>query len=194
MARRKKTKKISSNYNKKPLFDLENQTKKAILAVLFFSFAIIVVLSIWRKAGPLGDLVFRGFNYLFGWGYFVLPIVFLMMALEFLKSRRQNVYFATIFGALLLFVSVLGILEMSFLNNDGGGRIGYFVSFFLVKILGFWASLVLLIAFILVALIMALDIPVRIGRGDDEEYDEKRRKKWRKKQKTKNRRKLIRLS
>jgi len=172
MARRKKTKKISSDYNKKPLFDLEDQTKKAILAILFFSFAIIVVLSIWHKAGPLGDLIFRGFNYLFGWGYFVLPIVFLMMALEFLKSRRQNVYFATIFGALLLFVSVLGILEMSFLNNDAGGRIGYFVSFFMEKIFGFWASLVLLIAFILVALIMALDIPVRIGRGDDEEYDE----------------------
>ncbi len=184
MARRKKTKKISSDYNKKPLFDLEDQTKKAILAILFFSFAIIVVLSIWHKAGPLGDLIFRGFNYLFGWGYFVLPIVFLMMALEFLKSRRQNVYFATIFGALLLFVSVLGILEMSFLNNDAGGRIGYFVSFFMEKIFGFWASLVLLIAFILVALIMALDIPVRIGRGDDEEYDEEEEEEMA--QKTKN--------
>jgi len=54
MAKRKKTKKISIDYSKKPLFDLEDQTKKAILAILFFSFAIIILLSIWHKAGPFG--------------------------------------------------------------------------------------------------------------------------------------------
>lgn len=171
MVKRKKAKKIASDYNKKPLFDLEDQTKKAILAILFFSFAIVIVLSIWHRAGPLGDLIFRGFYYLFGWGYFILPIVFLMMALEFLKSRRQNVYFATIFGAILLFVSVLGILEMSF-SNSNAGRIGYFAALAMEKIFGFWASLVLLIAFVFVALIMVLDIPIKIGRNEDDEDEE----------------------
>ncbi|MDP3004022.1 MAG: hypothetical protein Q8N43_00735, partial [Candidatus Azambacteria bacterium] len=83
MLRRKKLKSASA-VSKRPLFDLEDQTKKAILAILFFSFAVIVSLSIWHKAGPFGELVFRGFNYLFGWGYFALPVVFLIMAFEFL--------------------------------------------------------------------------------------------------------------
>ena len=105
MARRRKIKKPDLSHPKKPLFDLEDQTKKAILAVLFFSFAIIILLSVWQKAGPFGSFVYKIFNYLFGWGYFILPAVFLMMAYEFLKSRRQHIYFATIFGAFLLLVS-----------------------------------------------------------------------------------------
>ena len=91
MRRKKKLKSKSPLLLKKPLFDLEDQTKKAILAVLFFSFAIIITLSIWHKAGPFGELVFQGFNYLFGWGYFILPLVFLIMAYEFLKSRRKHI-------------------------------------------------------------------------------------------------------
>ncbi|MEK7134976.1 MAG: DNA translocase FtsK 4TM domain-containing protein, partial [Patescibacteria group bacterium] len=171
MAKRKKTKKNTSVYSKKPLFDLEDQTKKAILAIIFFSFAVIISLSIWHLAGPFGEMVFRGFNYLFGWGYFALPVVFLMMAFEFLKSRRRHIYFATIFGAFLLFGSTLGILEMSFSNNYAG-LIGYITALSLNKIFGFWASLVLLISFIFISLVMTLNIPLRIGRDEDEEEGE----------------------
>ncbi|MEK7178426.1 MAG: DNA translocase FtsK 4TM domain-containing protein [Patescibacteria group bacterium] len=170
MSRRKKLK-SAPTVSKKPLFDLEDQTKKAILAILFFSFAIVISLSIWHLAGPFGELVFKGFNYLFGWGYFALPVVFLIMAFEFLKSRRKHIYFATIFGAFLLFVSALGILKMSFLNNYAG-LTGYIVALSLNKIFGFWASLVLLISFVFISLIMTLNIPLRIGRDEDEEEDE----------------------
>ncbi|PIZ87008.1 MAG: hypothetical protein COX92_02060, partial [Candidatus Nealsonbacteria bacterium CG_4_10_14_0_2_um_filter_40_15] len=171
MAKRKKIKKISTDYSKKPLFDLEDQTKKAILAILFFSFAVIISLSIWHKAGPFGELVFRSFNYLFGWGYFALPVVFLMMAFEFLKSRRKHIYFATIFGAFLLFISILGILELLSSNNYAGFT-GYITALSLNKIFGFWASLVLLISFVFISLIMTLNIPLRIGKDEDEEKGE----------------------
>ncbi len=170
MSRKKKLKSAPA-VSKKPLFDLEDQTKKAILAILFFSFAVIIFLSIWHKAGPFGEVVFRGFNYLFGWGYFALPVVFLIMAFEFLKSRRKHIYFATISGAFLLFVSILGILEMSFSNNYAG-LTGYVVALSLNKIFGFWASLVLLISFIFISLIMTLNISLRIGRDADEEEGE----------------------
>ena len=173
MAKRKKAKKAVYDYSKKPLFDLEAQAKKAILAILFFGFAVIVILSIWHKAGPFGEMIFGGFHYLFGWGYFVLPAVFLMMAFEFLKSRRKHIYFATIFGAALLFVSTLGILELLFPNQDNVGMVGYIIALSLGKIFGFWASLVLLFAFILASLVMVLNIPLKIGRGEEgEEEDE----------------------
>ncbi|MDO8443538.1 MAG: DNA translocase FtsK 4TM domain-containing protein, partial [Candidatus Azambacteria bacterium] len=170
MVKRKKAKKASYDYTKKPLFDLEAQTKKAILAILFFGFAIVIILSIWHRAGPFGEMIFGGFHYLFGWGYFVLPAVFLMMAFEFLKSRRKHIFFATIFGAILLFVSTLGILELLFPNNARAGMVGYIAALSLGKIFGFWASLVLLSAFVLVSLVMVLNIPLRIGR--DEESDD----------------------
>ena len=169
MAKRRKAKKAARDYSKSPLFDLEVQTKKAILAILFFGSAIIVILSIWHKAGPFGEMIFNGFHYLFGWGYFVLPVVFLMMAFEFLKSRRKHIYFATIFGAALLFISTLGTLELLFPNKDNVGAVGYIVALSLGKIFGFWASLVLLSAFVLISLVMVLNIPLRIGRDEEDE-------------------------
>ncbi len=172
---RKKKLKSAPTVSKKPLFDLEDQTKKAILAILFFSFAVIVSLSIWHLAGPFGEMVFKGFNYLFGWGYFALPLVFLIMAFEFLKSHRKHIYFATIFGAFLLFVSILGILELSSSNNYAG-LTGYITALSLNKIFGFWASLVLLISFVFISLIMTLNIPLRIGRDADEEGEEEEEK------------------
>src|SRR3989338_6055461 len=172
MKKKKKSKeKLVESATKKPLFDLEDQTKKAILAIVFFSFAVITLLSIWHKAGPFGELLFRSFNYLFGWGYFILPIVFLLMTYEFLKSRRQHIYFATIFGALLLFVSILGVLELNSQNNYAG-LVGYGVATFLNKIFGFWASLVLLVSSIFISLIMALNIPLKIGKDEDDDNSE----------------------
>ncbi|MDP3792924.1 MAG: DNA translocase FtsK 4TM domain-containing protein [bacterium] len=170
MAKKKKKskEKFAESAVKKPLFDLEDQTKKAILAILFFSFAVIILLSIWHKAGPFGELALKYFGLLFGWGYFILPLIFLLMSYEFLKSRRQHIYFATIFGALLLFVSILGILEL-YSENNYAGLVGYAVATSLNKIFGFWASLVLLVSFIFISLIMALNIPLKIGKDEDDE-------------------------
>lgn len=171
MARRKKIKKPAPSLPKKPLFDLEDQTKKAILAILFFSFAVIVLLSVWQKAGPFGDFIYKIFNYLFGWGYFILPAVFLMMAYEFLKSRRQHIYFATIFGAFLLLVSILGISEL-YSSDNNTGLTGYIMALSLNKIFGFWASLILLISFVFISLLMVLNIPLRIGKDEDEDEED----------------------
>lgn len=171
--KKKKNSKLKSapTSARKPLFDLEDQTKKAILAIIFFSFAIITLLSIWHKAGPFGELLFKSFSYLFGWGYFILPIVFLLMTYEFLKSRREHIYFATIFGAFLLFISILGVLDLYSENNDAG-LVGYGIAVSLNKIFGFWASLVLLISSIFISLIMALNIPLKIGKDEDEEGED----------------------
>lgn len=174
--KKKKLKEKPAAVSKKPLFDLENQTKKAILAILFFSFSIITLLSIWHKAGPFGELLFKSLSYLFGWGYFMLPVVFLLMTYEFLKSRREHIYFATIFGAFLLFISILGILEL-YSENNYAGLVGYGISVSLNKIFGFWASLVLLISSAFISLVMALNIPLKIGKegsDDDEDYEEEK--------------------
>ncbi len=173
MAKKKKLKeKLAAVAVKKPLFDLDEQTKKAILAILFFSFAVIILLSIWHKAGPFGELTLKSFGYLFGWGYFILPVIFLLMTYEFLKSRREHLYFATIFGAFLLFVSILGILEL-YSENNYAGLVGYAIAASLNKIFGFWASLVLLVSFIFISLVMALNIPLKIGKDEDDEKEEK---------------------
>ncbi len=169
MARRKKKKTVKSE-PKKPLFNLEEQTKKGIWAVFFLAAAVVAVLSIWHKAGPFGELIFALFNYLFGFGYFILPLVFLMIAFEFLRSRRRQIYFTTVFGAALLFVSVLGTADLMFSNKVG--LIGQTAALFFSRIFGFWAALVLLLSFALVSLLMALNISLKIGRDENEEDEE----------------------
>ena len=171
MARKKKVKKSAAPVIKKPLFDLEDQAKKAILSILFFSLAVVILLSVWHKAGPFGEFTAKIFTYLFGWGYFILPAVLLMVAYEFLKSRRRHIYFATIFGASLFFMSILGISNLV-VENNSAGIAGYVVSVSLEKLFGFWASLILLASFSIIALVMMLNIPLKIGRDDEEEENE----------------------
>src|SRR3989344_5496397 len=166
MAKRKNHK-LTSSRLKKPLFDLGSQTKKAIWGILFFALAVIIFLSLWHKAGVFGELTSRFFRYLFGWGYVVLPFILLAMAFELLRSKRQNLYFATLFGAFLFFISLLGLFEN--FSQSSAGVVGYGTASVLNKLFGFWASVILLFAFTTISVIMTLNIPLRIGRSDDED-------------------------
>ena len=75
------------------------------------------------------------------------------------------------YGAFLLFISILGILEIYFANGKAG-LAGYIVALSLNKIFGFWASLVLLISFILISFIMTLNIQLKIGKDEEDENGE----------------------
>ena len=171
MAKRKNHK-LTSSRLKKPLFDLGSQTKKAIWGILFFALAVIIFFSLWHKAGVFGELTSRFFKYLFGWGYLVLPFVLVLVAFEFLRSKRQHLYFATLFGAFLFFISLLGLFER--FSQSSAGVIGYATASALNNFFGFWASVVLLFAFIIISVVMMLNIPLRIGKsdGDDEDDDD----------------------
>lgn len=139
--------------------DLHPETKKTAVGVIFLALSIISALSYFRLAGWFGNVFYNLFNLLLGYGFFLIPILFLILALIFLFSHRPNLYFSTIFGALLFLFSVLALMEVFGSNTkEFGGYAGFIIAYPLSGFFGFWGSLVLLFTGILTSAAVIFDV------------------------------------
>jgi S-DNA-T family DNA segregation ATPase FtsK/SpoIIIE len=171
MAKKKRTKQKAkkSKEESSPRFDIHPDAKRSILGVVFIAGALILFLSYLNLGGILGAYTYSVLSFLFGVGFFVLPILFFALALVFFLSDRTNVYFSTLFGALLFFLAFLAMLEV--VSEDRtGGAVGAIIASPLNKLFGFWGALVLLLAVFIVGFIIAFNFSFR-RRSKLEEED-----------------------
>ena len=182
MARPKKDKEKSAKSTKSagPWFDVSQETKNSIWGVLAFILAIVSLLSFVGKAGTAGEIFKAVSTSLFGWGFFIVPISLLLLSIAFIKSISREIYTSAILGTALFVLAFLGIFFVVG-NSDfsvrvqQGGYFGVVLGYPLFHLLGFAASMIILLATLLVAILLALDISLMglIQRGDDEEKMDK---------------------
>ena len=150
---------------KVPKLDLKDETKKGIIAVLFFVFALILILSAFGAAGQVGNLLYKYLGLLFGWGYFLVPLSLILGGIAILKSLHEELYGAPFFGITLFLLSFLGVLQMflggNIENGRGGGYLGLAISYPFLKFLGIYASYIILIALIFVSLLITFNISLK---------------------------------
>ncbi len=157
---RKKTKNFYRNIAAKgPKSGLSPETKKTIWAVVFFALAAVTVLSFFNLAGFLGRYIQAAFSVLFGWGYFIFPLILTLAGIIFLKSWRRQLYFSTVLGAFLLLLATLGILEH--LAPGRGGWLGAAMVAPINYLFGFWATLIFLAAFLAVSVLIMANPPFK---------------------------------
>jgi S-DNA-T family DNA segregation ATPase FtsK/SpoIIIE len=178
MARKKKkkfannTKNSNKNYqSNKPEkhHRLHPETKKGIWAVVFIGVAIILALARFQNAGPLGDFIYHAFEKLFGWGYYLLPLIFLVLAGVFLTSERRRIYQITFIGAFIFVLSGLGLIDIIF--PDKGGVIGYIVGL-LEAPFGYTAAIIISVVLLVVSLLITLNLPIKIKKREKKEGEE----------------------
>lgn len=127
--------------------------------------AVITVLSFVGKAGIAGSYFDTLTRTLFGWGFFVVPIAFLLLGISFIKSISRKIYFSAVFGTLLFVLTFLGSL---FVIGNGdvearliqGGYLGVILGYPLLASVGFTASLVILLALLIIAILVSLNISI----------------------------------
>ncbi|KKS38538.1 MAG: translocase FtsK protein [Parcubacteria group bacterium GW2011_GWA2_42_14] len=139
--------------------DLHPETKKSVLAIVFFSLTVLTLLSYWGKAGFVGQFFFEILLWLFGNGFFLAPLTFALIGFSFLFSFRRHIYAATLVGGFLFLVSSLGVIDLV-LGNQAGGHIGRFVTYPLFMLFDFWATLTIEAALFIAALLIMLNIPM----------------------------------
>lgn len=142
---------------------LRPDTKKSVWAVVFFGVAAVLILASFNNAGPFGNLLFRIFEGLFGWGYYLLPLIFLIIAGVFLASERRRIHKTVFLGAVFFVLAGLGLIDIIF--PDRAGLIGNFVGFLEIPF-GYIASLVIIIVIIIIAFLITLDIPIKIKKRE----------------------------
>lgn len=155
-------KKKDSDLMKKVSFwnDMEDGAVRAILAVASFAIAFIALLAAFGKAG-WGNVVYEWLDRGLGVGYFLIPIIAIILGIAFLRGVRRKLEASKIVGAVLFFVSALGLIGM--VAPQAAGVVGRWVTYPMIKLLDTWATIILLVAVFIVSLIMLFEWELTFG-------------------------------
>jgi S-DNA-T family DNA segregation ATPase FtsK/SpoIIIE len=132
---------------------------------------ILVGLSFFDLAGPLGSAIVAGLSLSFGiWGYGVAPAL-LGLGTLLLVTRHRDEYRRVVLGFLVTFAASLGMFHLmtgtvslaSSLDmvRDRGGAVGSIIAFPLRRLIGFWGAFVVLLTFVSLGVLLMTRTTVR---------------------------------
>lgn len=148
---RKKNRKNKKNNISKNSFSLPSEVKQWIWAVLLILIAILIALSFFKKAGIAGEVFTKYLYILVGGTAFVAPLIFILAGFVFIKTAREekgkNEIIKPAVLAIILAISGLsGIMGIFNPEIRKGGWLGYILSWPFLKYFGFWASVFIFLA------------------------------------------------
>lgn len=151
MGRKPKNKKVRTK-----LFEnLKTETLQGVLAVIFIFIAIFFGLAAMGKAGFVGEKIYSFLKLFVGIGYFLLPLVSIMLAISFLKNLERRFGPPQFVGSLIFLISGLGMIALA--SSGKGGVIGNLTVKPLIKLLDIYATGILLIALIVISLLVLFE-------------------------------------
>jgi DNA segregation ATPase FtsK/SpoIIIE, S-DNA-T family len=150
-----KKKKDSGGLGMNIFGNVRDETIQGILAIIGFVLAIFSLLAAMNKAGFVGDYFYLVLQKLFGIGYFLIPILFIALGVSFLRNLDRKFEIAKIIGSAVLFVSGLGIIDL--LAPGKAGIVGHYLSLPLIKLIDFYASLIVLLALLVISILVTFD-------------------------------------
>ena len=157
-----KTNSNNKNKNQKsfqkntPASKLKTETKHGIWAIVFFVLALILLMSAFNVAGRAGHFLYTIFYYLLGYGYVLLPTLFILLGSSFLKSETPNVGWTRIISSLLFLLSGLGLIDI-ISGKHSGGFLGKILSTPFVSFFDVYASVVFLAALLIISILVMFD-------------------------------------
>lgn len=134
---------------------LKDETRHGIYALITFVLVLFFTLAALKKAGVVGAYTYKGFYSLFGYGYFLLPILGTILGISFLKPERPNLAKIHTASASLFFLTSLGLLDIA--SKQSAGYIGSFVSWPFIKLFDVYVSVIFLSAILVGSLFVLFD-------------------------------------
>ena len=186
MSKRNKTSKENDHG---VLSHLEEKTLHAIITVLLFAIAVFFILSAINLSGrnlggQAGGWTLKIFSQLFGIGYFLIPIILVTLGITFFRSAQRKIVTLQSIAGLALFLAGLGIIStVSYIiskNATGvGGIVGHWISAPLISIFDVYATLIFLLALVLISILVMFDVHLsdlmwwKKEKGEDEDETKK---------------------
>ncbi|MFH0819006.1 MAG: DNA translocase FtsK 4TM domain-containing protein [Patescibacteria group bacterium] len=164
MARRPKNKrkKDQAETESEKITALTPEARKGIIIVLLFAVAAISALSMFDLAGPAGKEIDKFLIYIFGYGKYIFPIILLVLGYVLIYPERYYVSFSNYLGIGVFLLSTLGMLNVIYQPNVGGGHIGMALSFPLLKLSTVWAALVVITALMITSLLLMFNTSLAV--------------------------------
>ena len=100
--------------------ELKQETKYMIYAIVFFVITLLFILASFGGSGRVGTALHDLGTLVFGFGYFLLPTMTLLIGASFLQTEKQSLPLRNIIGSILFLISGFGIAETW--NSDSRTR------------------------------------------------------------------------
>ncbi len=145
--------------------NLNDGTKKGIGAVVLFVVAVFLLLAAFGKAGMVGNKTYDILGTLMGVGYYFLPLVLIALGILFSLPKKEdeeerNVATAQIISAFVLFISVLGLINLAVAQK--GGFLGTIVSKPLVALFDTTVATIALIGIASISVLAMFDTTLNL--------------------------------
>jgi S-DNA-T family DNA segregation ATPase FtsK/SpoIIIE len=157
---RKKGGNAKKNLGASLLSTIKDETMQAVLAIIFFACAFLSLLAAFGKAGPVGVAVFSLFTKLFGIGYYLIPIFFIMLGIAYLKELERRLETVKLLGATLFFISALGLTNL--LPHSPGGIVGNWITSPLIRYFDIVASTAMLITVLIISIVITFETRITL--------------------------------
>jgi S-DNA-T family DNA segregation ATPase FtsK/SpoIIIE len=146
-------KKRKRNKTKKEL-GLKEETIHTIAAITLLAIGLLFILAPLNLAGLVGNKIFDWLSTFFGIGYFLFPILALLVAYALMRAVEIAFNGLRMWSSVVFFLAGLAIIQISLLE---GGIVGKFLSAPLIQLFDVYASLAILWALVLISLIAIFD-------------------------------------
>ncbi|MDE2079514.1 MAG: hypothetical protein KGI73_03950 [Patescibacteria group bacterium] len=139
---------------------LRPETARSIYAVIVGILTLLFFLGPIGKGGPVGQFLYENLRSFFGLGYFLIPVSLVFVTIGLLRQRDvEGIGGTRFFGALLLFLSGIGILSVA---GDYGGLAGQWVAEPFISLFATPLGTAILIGIAIVGGLLALDTPLTL--------------------------------
>lgn len=139
--------------------DLGHSTVQSVWGLLLFLLSIFFIIAAFNKAGLVGEKTHEWLSSLLGLGYYLIPLLLLILSMSFFADRESRFPTSKIVGSFIFFISGLGLFSM--ISETSGGIIGDLVTKPLVPLFDRPVSYVFLIGLIIISLIVIFDTAIK---------------------------------
>ena len=139
---------------------LNEETRHGLWGIIFIVIGLLIALSVFGKAGVVGEFLYNNLDAVLGYGYYILPIILIFVGYSFFKKEKLRVARTHAIFGLILLLSVLAIISIVsngkdvFLDVSRGGYLGGIFAWPFIKLFGVYAGILLLGALVLASLII----------------------------------------
>uniref|UniRef100_UPI000AECF161 FtsK/SpoIIIE family DNA translocase n=1 Tax=Massilibacillus massiliensis TaxID=1806837 RepID=UPI000AECF161 len=151
---------------RKKWLNLAKNMKYELLGIFFTTVGVISFISlIGFNVGPVGKVLAKIQEYMFGIGAIIIPIIIITLGIRYICKQTAIIYSLKFFGILFLYIDLLTIYHhFSVIPGqeilpeylcDGGGLVGGFILFTLRKFFGVDGTIVILFSIALGSILLS---------------------------------------
>lgn len=157
--KRKKTKREKKSSSEEFIPErkhVSNEALRGVAAIFLIAVAAFLFIAGLGGAAPVGPQVFNFLTWLLGYGYMLLPLSLILLAVILFRSFERHFGWIQLTSILIFLLSALGLVNLALPTH--GGVLGAGVSNPLLSTVNTAATVIFLLAFIVASLVIAFDV------------------------------------